>query len=119
MRWRGFRRGTSRPANPVQGEDPVKAMSAGQVAITITDHTTPITHVPPRSGSLLSVSRATRLSRAQTPRGHVVRQLAPTMRGRALVIDIDFGSPGTRRRLTPAVDRLLQTLNVGSLSRGA
>jgi hypothetical protein len=102
----------------VRGEDPLKAMSAGQVAITITDWTPEIAHVRSPSGSRLSVSRAIPLPAAQTPRGHVVLELTPTIQGRALVIDIDFGSRGTKARMGPTVDRVLQTLSIRSLPSG-
>jgi hypothetical protein len=102
----------------VRGEDPLKAMRAGQVAITITERDAQITQVSSRSGSWLSVSRAIPLSPARTPRGHVVLELRPMIRGRALEIDIDFGSHGTRLRMAPAVNRLLRTLTVASTPTG-
>lgn len=96
----------------VDGDDPLKAMNAGQVAVTITDRTPQITHIPPQNGSPLSVSQATPVAPAETPRGHVVLELTPTIRGRALSIGIDFGSRDAELRLAPAVNHLLQTLVV-------
>lgn len=102
----------------VRGEDPLRAMNAGQVAITITDWTPEIAHVGSQRGSRLSVSRDIPLSAAPTPRGHVVLELTPTIHGRALVIDIDFGSRSTKARMGPAVNRVLRTLSVRSLPSG-
>jgi hypothetical protein len=96
----------------VHGEDPLKAMSAGQVAVTITDRTPEITHIPLRSGSPLTMSAAIPVPQAETPRGHLELELAPTIDSRPMIIDIDFGSRGAVRRLAPSVNRLLQTLRV-------
>jgi hypothetical protein len=103
----------------VHGVDALEAMAAGQVAVTITDRTPEITHVPLRSGSPLTVARAIPVPEAETPRGHLVLELTPTLRGRSIIIDIDFGSRGTALRLAPSVNRMLQTLNVAPSPSGA
>jgi hypothetical protein len=94
-------------------------MSAGQVAVTITNRTPEITHVPVQSRSPLTVSRAIPLPTAETPRDHLLLELTPTIHGKSIIIDIDFGSRGTAGRLAPTVNRLLQTLKVSSPSNGA
>jgi hypothetical protein len=96
--------------------DALERMGAGQVAVTITAQTPAITHHSVYSRWPLTVSRAIRVRKAGTPRDHVVLELTPTIRDEPLVIDIDFGSRDTAARLTPAVDRLLRTVNVQSPS---
>jgi hypothetical protein len=90
----------------VRGEDPLKAMSAAGVVITVSEDL----GASENASTSVSLTPTDLVPPSQTPRGYSALQKSVLVNGRRLIISVDFGSPSAARRLLPTVNSILATL---------